>query len=565
MIHGLREITKLNLPASTAGKIFHRAGIVFLALGLCLGACAQTLPKPPPTTSAPNKSQDPLNRDSPQSSVFSFLEACRSRDYSRARRYLDLRKLPEDQRLKDGAQLAQQLEKILDRDVQFDVAALSRNPEGAGAEGRPPHREPVASFTLNGKTASLELERLTLRSGLSVWLFSSDSVALIPRLAQMASDSPIEKHLPMALINLKLVDTSAWRWIALALLTAVLASLSSLVARIALRLTEPMLKRIAPFIDRRALQLLVGPLRLLLSVAGFRVGMEWIAPSALLRLYLERCLTLPFFLGLAWLCMAIIDLAVGRIRVTLAAKRETFSYSVLPLASRILKLTVLIVMIAAVLGDWGYNTTTILAGLGVGGLAIALAAQKTIENLFGGVAVISDRPVFVGDFCRFGDRVGTVEDIGLRSTRLRTPDRTLVTVPNAQFSSMTLESFSKRDKMLFHLTLNLRRDTTPEQVRSVLQSITKILKQHPKLETGQIPVRFIGVGTYSLDLEIDAYVTTRADDEFLQIRQELLLRILDAIEAAGTALALPTQASVNYSFANAPNANGAPAPQEVTR
>jgi MscS family membrane protein len=554
------SIAKAIVP----GKIFPVATIIFWLLSFSLAACAQALPKSPAPATAPAKSQDPLNRDSPQSSVFAFLEACRARDYARARRYLDLRKLPEDQRLKDGTQLAEQLEKILDRDVQFDVAALSRNPEGAGVEGRPPHRELVASFTVNGKTMNLELERVTLRSGLSVWLFSSDSVALIPQLAQLASDSPVERHLPAALVSLKVIDTPAWRWIALALLVAALAPLSRLVVQLVLLLAEPILKRVAPYMDRRALQLFDGPLRLLLSVAAFRMGMAWIGPSALLRLYLERCLALAFFAGLAWLCMAIVDLAVSRFRLALEAKRETFSYSVLPLASRVLKLTILVLMIAAVLGDWGYNTTTILAGLGVGGLAIALAAQKTIENFFGGVAVISDRPVFVGDFCRFGDRVGTVEDIGLRSTRLRTPDRTLITVPNAQFSSMTLESFSKRDKMLFHLTLNLRRDTTPEQVRSLLTSITTVLTQHPKLETGQIPVRFIGVGTYSLDLEVDAYIKTRADDEFLQIRQELLLHILDAIEGSGTALALPTQASVNYSLANALNANGAPA-QEVTR
>jgi MscS family membrane protein len=137
--------------------------------------------------------------------------------------------------------------------------------------------------------------------------------------------------------------------------------------------------------------------------------------------------------------------------------------AVLPLLSRVFKITIVILAIAAILSNWGYNTTTILAGLGIGGVAIALAAQKTIENLFGGVAVISDHPVSVGDFCRFGDRVGTIEDIGLRSTRIRTPDRTLLNVPNAQFSSMTLENFSRRDKTLFHLTLNLRRDTTPDQ------------------------------------------------------------------------------------------------------
>jgi len=123
-------------------------------------------------------------------------------------------------------------------------------------------------------------------------------------------------------------------------------------------------------------------------------------------------------------------------------------------------------MVAAILSDWGYNAATILAGLGVGGLAIALAAQNTIENLFGGVAVISDRPVSVGDLCRFGDRVGTVEDIGLRSTRIRTLDRTLVTIPNAEFSSMTLENLSKRDKIWFHFALNLQRDTTPTSARA---------------------------------------------------------------------------------------------------
>jgi MscS family membrane protein len=197
-------------------------------------------------------------------------------------------------------------------------------------------------------------------------------------------------------------------------------------------------------------------------------------------------------------------------------------------------------------------------------LAIALAAQKTIENLFGGVAVITDRPVAVGDFCRFGKQVGTVEDVGLRSTRIRTLDRTLVTVPNAEFSAMTLENFSKRDKMWFHLTLNLRRDTLPDQVRSLLQSITRALKEHPKVETGALPVRFIGVGTYSLDLEVFAYVLTSNDDEFLQIQQELLLWILDAVQSAGTALAVPTQAYLPLGGAVAPIQGDVPSAQSLT-
>jgi MscS family membrane protein len=128
---------------------------------------------------------------------------------------------------------------------------------------------------------------------------------------------------------------------------------------------------------------------------------------------------------------------------------------------------------------------------------------------------------------------------------------------------MTLENFSKRDKMLFHFKLNLRRDTMPDQVRAVLKSITKILTEHDKVETGPLPVRFVGVGTYSLDLEVFAYVLTRNGDEFLQIQQELLLWILDAVESAGTALAIPTQASIDYSPGGTANKNGGPSAEEI--
>jgi MscS family membrane protein len=533
-------------------KIFH-PGLLLLLLALSVSA--QSVPQ----------SQDPLNRDTAQSSVYHFLEACHSHDYGRAAKYLDLRKLPEEERLTEGPQLAQELAQILDRDGNFDVAALSRQPDGDHEDGLPPNRQRVESFVVAHKTLELQLERVKLRSGLSVWMFSSDSVERIPQLAQMTSDSSIEKLLPRPLVRWRVVDTALWRWIALALLAMAAVALSKLLSRLVFFLAEAFFKRLLPRSDRSAFNVLLGPLRLMVAVGVFRAGMEWIGPSARLRLGLNRCLVFLLFLGLTWLGAQIVDLMIGRVRTLLVSEHHTFSYSVLPLVSRVLKLGILLLAIAAVLSDWGYNATTILAGLGVGGLAIALAAQKTIENFFGGVSVISDQPVSVGDFCKFGDRAGTVEDIGLRSTRLRTPERTLVTVPNGQFSSMTLENVSQRDKMAFHLTLNLRRDTTPDQVRTLLESITKILTDQSKLEAGTLPVRFVGVGTYSLDLEMSAYVLTRNDDEFVQIRQELLLAVLDAVKTAGTALALPTQVSVSYSVPGSPSPNGAPAPQTPVR
>ncbi len=282
-------------------------------------------------------------------------------------------------------------------------------------------------------------------------------------------------------------------------------------------------------------------------------------PSALLRLYLGRVLALLFFWGIFWLCAVIIDAVARHLRSRLEAKHRAFSYSVLPLSGRVAKVVILLFIIAAVLSAWGYNTTTLLAGLGIGGVALALASQKTIENLFGSVAIISDRPVSVGDFCKFGNQSGTVEDIGLRSTRIRTPDRTLVTVPNGSFSTMTLENFDRRDKTLFHVTLNLRRNTTPDQVRTLLQSITELLKDNSKVETGAMPVRFVGIGAYSLDVEIFIYVGTVDGDEFMKIQQDLFLAIMDAVASAGTALAVPTQATITYPAqpATEPAPNGA--------
>jgi len=509
------------------------------------------------------KSQDPLDRDTPQGCVYAFLEACHSRNYSRACKYLDLRKLPVDKRIQAGPQLAQQLEEILDRDARFDVAALSRDPEGDREDGLAMNRERVDSFTVSGKTLELQLMRVTMHSGLSVWLFSSDTLALVPQLAVVLNGSALEKHLPVLLVNWKLMDTPLWGWIALLLLAVSLTSLAGPLSRVALRLAKPMLRRIAPRINSHAFEVFLGPLWLLVSVTVFRAALEYLDLSALLRLWLARALTLLFFTGMAWLATGIVDLGISRLRFAIAVKHQTFAHSVLPLISRVFKITIVVLAITAILSNWGYNTTTILAGLGIGGVAIALAAQKTIENLFGGVAVISDHPVSVGDSCKFGDRVGIIEDIGLRSTRIRTPDRTLVNVPNGQFSSMTLENFSERDKMLFRLMLNLQRNTTPDQVRTLLESISNILKEHQEVEAGSLPVRFIGVGTYSLDLEIFVYILTRSGDQFLTIQQDLLLRILDAVEGAGTALALPTQASINYSLESLQSANGAREPQEI--
>lgn len=477
--------------------------------------------------------RDPLGRNSPQDAIVQFLEACHAHQYGKAAHYLDLRQLSKADRDKGGPDLARQLEDLLD-DTPFDIASLSRSPDGDTEDGLPATQEHLLTLEVSGQALQLQLERVEVSRGLKVWLVSADSVALIPKAHQVLNETSFEKKLPQVLVTHEVLDTSLWRWIVL-LGSGLLIWIAS---RFVAQALAALIGRVAILKTVHA-EALLGPLRLALTTSIFRAAMELAPPSALVRLYMERAITLGFFLALAWAGAVVTDIAAERYRSRLDPRMRAMTYSVLPLGQQMFKMLLYLIALLALLSAWGYNTTTLLAGLGVGGLAIALAAQKTIENLFGGISVIGDRPVLVGDFCRFGNHVGTVMHIGLRSTRIRTLDRTIISVPNGQFSSMELENFSARDKIWFHQTLRLRRDTTSEQLRQVLSRVQDLLQHHPKVEVGNLPVRFTGIGEYSLDIEVFAYVLTPDFDEFLGIQQQLLLDMMRAVEDAGTSLAVP--------------------------
>jgi MscS family membrane protein len=186
--------------------------------------------------------------------------------------------------------------------------------------------------------------------------------------------------------------------------------------------------------------------------------------------------------------------------------------------------------------------TGLIAGLGVGGLALALAAQKSIENLFGGVSLIADQAVRVGDFCKFGDgQIGTIEEIGLRSTRLRTVDRTLITIPNSDFSQRPLENFGARDQIRLLAILGLRYETEPDQLRWILSALRRELIRHPRVAHEDSRARFVAFGASSLDVEVAAYIKTTEWTEFLAVREDLYLRFIEIVREGGSGLAFPSQ------------------------
>jgi MscS family membrane protein len=257
--------------------------------------------------------------------------------------------------------------------------------------------------------------------------------------------------------------------------------------------------------------------------------------------YLKISLDILFYVFLAFLIVAMSSIAVNLVIRSHRRRPKSIDTHLVRVSLRIVMIALIALVILHVTSSIGIPITPVLAGLGVGGLAVALAAQSTIENVIGGLTLFGDRPVRVGEFCRFGDTLGTVEEIGLRSTRIRTLERTVVTVPNAEFSKMELENLNLRDQMLLRTTLGLRYETTAEQLRGVLAELYELLRAHPKVAKEPLWVRFAGFGAYSLDVEIFAYIDSRARPEFLAIREEIFLRVMDLIDAAGTGFAFPSE------------------------
>ena len=481
---------------------------------------------------------DPLGRGTPRDAIRNFLESCHAQQFARAAEYLDLSKLKKNERTIQGPQLARELGLLLDHDTRFELGKLDNTALGRSEDALPPDIDLLNTFEMDSATYPLYLQRLQ-RNGLNVWLVSADSVTQIPSLNSLLGPSPIEKFLPAPFVKTAFLGTALWVWMALLLAAIVISALSRLLSRLAIAVLKPVVKRFTKVDHSHRWETFTEPIRLLVSVAVFRAFVEVVAPSAILRDYILKLLVLLTLLGAAALVMRFVDLIADQITSRLDPRQRALSYSVLPLGVRFAKICIFCIAVLAILAQWGYNTSTILAGLGVGGLAVALAAQKTIENLFGGISVISDRPVLVGDVCQFGGQIGTIEDIGLRSTRIRTADRTVVTIPNSQFSTMTLENYSRRDRMLFKPTLKLRRGTSPDEIKKAMDGVVEILKNYPDVDPTDVPVRFTKLAPESFDLDIFSYVLTTDGNEFLRVQSDLLLKIMKMLEEINVVLAVP--------------------------
>jgi MscS family membrane protein len=243
----------------------------------------------------------------------------------------------------------------------------------------------------------------------------------------------------------------------------------------------------------------------------------------------------------AWSTYALFRAAGQTIISSRAVNPDTSDATLIRMGARVVGFLFAAAIVLWGIRHLGADLIPLLAGLGVGGLAVALAAQRTFANLIGSLILFINKPVRIGDFCRYGDQFGTVESIGLISTRIRSLERTIITVPNAEFSEIKLDNLTARDQRLLSIMLQLRYETTPEQMRYVLAKLREMLLGHPMVTPEPARVRFSNFGAYSKDVEIFAYVRCKDHDVFCAVKEDIFLRIDDIVAASGTGFAFPSQ------------------------
>jgi MscS family membrane protein len=473
--------------------------------------------------------------DSPRASFARFLDLTADGRFVEAAEYLDL---PDGT---NGPTLAERLRGVLDHALVVESELLSPLPGGQADDGLPPWVDKVAEVTR--EDGDREMVRMTRRQSDQGprWLFTRGTVRSIDAWYDELPDRWLRELLPESLLRPGPQGLLWWQWIAVPVLALLALGLGWMLGWLTARVLRWATRHTKVEWDDTFAAQLRGPLTVAWTVALVYLAVPWLMLPRNGESFLHSVLGAGLFVVFFWGLVRTIGVIGGAVARSEWAKARPGAATLVPLIARSGKVAVWIVAGISILSLFGYPVASLLAGLGIGGLVVALAAQKTMENFFGSVAIGVDQPFRAGDFVKVEDVVGTVEAVGLRSTRIRTLDRTLVSFPNGKLAEMRTETYAVRDRIRLSCTLGLLFGTTAEQMRQVLEGVERVLRDHPKIWPEDVLVRFAKIGGSSLDVDVMAWFQTSEWSEFVAIRQEVLLGFLEAVQRAGTSFAFPTQ------------------------
>ena len=481
-----------------------------------------------------------LTRATPRATLEGFLSAARAGRFAEAAHYLDLDDVPPDRQPVVGPLAARRLMFVLERRPWIEVESVSDNPVGRPQAGIDEDRQLLAKIPVRRREVAVDLSRHLDRERQFLWVFSRDTVQEIDALYAAHGYGWLGDHLPRVFFATSVAGLELWQWLALVLVATAgywIARLAGHWLVLALRFLA---KRTRTQWDDFAVAALDGPLGLLLwaAVLGLATTVVGLPPDAVA--VVRRLWKLLIVASTGWYLFKVLDALSTRLKEQ-SQLANTVALGMVPVLEKVGRFLVVVLAGLAALDVLGINVAAGLAGVGLGGLALAIAAQKTLENIFGAIAIAADRPFQVGDLVQIGDTVGTVEDLGLRSTKVRALDRTLFAIPNAAVVAGTVVNLSARDRFLFRRTLGLVYSTTAAQLLFLLDEARRLLLEHPRVVLEGQRVRFVGFGASSLDVEVFCYLDTKDFQTFTAIAEELNFKLMDIVARSGSAFAYPTQ------------------------
>ena len=515
--------------------------LVLLGLLAPTALAAQLLGRPAAPAPAPDTEPVPqvvVDSGSPRAAVMRFLDRAHRGDFAAAAALLDLPASMDTSRADD---LARRLSAVMDSRLWLDFEQVAPNAEGRSDDGLPSDRELLGSITLrDGREVAIRLARGG-RGTERGWRFSQATVGQIDALYQDLPDHWIREHIPVALLNPGPFDILYWQWLAL----LVLLPTSALIGWLLEKPTRSLLRRLSAKteteFDDKLIAAAKGPIVLLWGVAASRVLLRWIALATPVQDFIVDVQGAVATIAAFWVVLRSIAVLQETIPLSEWGARHPALRSLVPLGGRIARLLIFLIAVLTVISQFGYPVATILAGLGIGGIAVALGAQKSLEHFFGSVSIGVDQPFRVGDWVMVGGTEGEIEAIGLRSTRIRTMDRTILSIPNGQLAETRTENFAVRDRIRLRTVIGLEYGTPAATLRAVRDDIERLLRAHPLTWPDRVVVRLFEFGPYALNVEIFCWLQTTQVDEFRAAREALYLQIMEAVEARGARFAFPTQ------------------------
>ncbi len=494
------------------------------------GSPSQSAGKPAASSASGVPSAPPEEKpapDSPRAAMSEFTRFTRAGDYTSAARYLDLSAVDQS----DGSTLAKRLRDVLDRHLFVDVEKLSPNPHG---NADTPDRDELGDVPgTTGKPEPVVIVRRVDRTG-ARWVFSAATVARIDAWYDHLENRWLLDHLPKWSLRFGPHELRWWQWLAL----APLLCLGLLVGFVNTRLSRLVIQRWLPAHSALAFRKLRGPVTLAWTVITCYALLPWLGLYEPAEAFVHRGLSASLLAALFWALWQAVELSQNAVSNAHWAKNSLTASSLLMLGARLGKFVVLAFAFVAVLAELNYPVTSLITGLGIGGIGLALAAQKTVENLFGAFSLAIDQPFREGDTILVDTITGTVESIGLRSTRIRTVDRTLITIPNGKLAEMRVETITARDRMRFYCLLGVAHSPA-KQISQILQGVEGLLRANTMVANDSISVRLVGLTDSAMNLEIIALLETSENAKFMDVRQGLLLGIVEQVDNAGSSLAHP--------------------------